>query len=293
MELLQLKYFQKVAQLEHLTKAAEELHIAQPALSKTIARLEKDLGVSLFDRQKRQIKLNIAGHLFLKQVNIALAALEEGKRQIKDQAELEQQRVVLASTSHHCDAELVSSFLTLYPDENLLIKQTNSENQNVDLLKNGKIDFFVTSDSIKHTEVEYLPFVTEEILLAVPPHHQLAERQSIQLHEVADEPFISLKAGNPFRELTNRFCKEAGFSPNILCEVDRLAAVGSFVQKEIGVAFLTRDAKQKEDLVILLPIKLPICQRTFKLVWLKDRYLSKAAQRFRDFLQYYYEKSEA
>ena len=58
MELLQLKYFQTVARLEHMTKAAEELHIAQPSLSKTIARLEKDLGVPLFDRQGRQITLN-------------------------------------------------------------------------------------------------------------------------------------------------------------------------------------------------------------------------------------------
>lgn len=64
MELLQLKYFQTVARLEHMTKAAEELHIAQPSLSKTIARLEKDLGVPLFDRQGRQITLNSFGKYF-------------------------------------------------------------------------------------------------------------------------------------------------------------------------------------------------------------------------------------
>ncbi len=68
MELLQLKYFQTVARLEHMTKAAEELHIAQPSLSKTIARLEKDLGVPLFDRQGRQITLNSFGKVFLKRV---------------------------------------------------------------------------------------------------------------------------------------------------------------------------------------------------------------------------------
>ena len=80
MELLQLHYFQTVARMEHMTKAAKELRIAQPALSKTIARLEEDLGVQLFDRQNRQIKLNSFRKAFLKSVDTALSALEEGKR---------------------------------------------------------------------------------------------------------------------------------------------------------------------------------------------------------------------
>ncbi len=142
MELLQLKYFQKVARMEHLSKAAEELHIAQPALSKTIARLEKDLGVPLFDRQKRQIKLNSFGYTFLKQVDIALSALEEGKRQIEDQAGLESRRAVLSSTDHKCDAILVSSFLSIFPETNLRIKQSPSDEENLKLLQDGEIDFF-------------------------------------------------------------------------------------------------------------------------------------------------------
>src|SRR3954454_11868431 len=109
MELLQLKYFQTVARIEHMTKAAEELHIAQPALSKTIARLESDLGVPLFDRHKRQITLNAFGRIFLEQVEIELTALEEGKRRVTEEAGLERGRVFLATTNHKCDAELVGS----------------------------------------------------------------------------------------------------------------------------------------------------------------------------------------
>lgn len=90
MELLQLKYFQTVARLEHMTKAAEELHIAQPSLSKTIARLEKDLGVPLFDRQGRQITLNPFGKVFLKRVERIFHELSEGEREIKDLANLQQ-----------------------------------------------------------------------------------------------------------------------------------------------------------------------------------------------------------
>ncbi|MCH5585596.1 LysR family transcriptional regulator [Shimazuella sp. AN120528] len=290
MELLQLQYFRKVAQLGHLTRAAEELRIAQPALSKTIARLENDLGVPLFDRKKRQIRLNEYGQIFLKQVEIALGALEEGKQQIADQANLIQGRVILASTDHQCDAELVRSFLTMFPDNKLLIKQTYSEIQNQTFLRNGDIDFYITSLPIDNNDLDSYPFVTEEIFLGVPKSHKLANRSSIRLIEFAEEDFISLPTRNHFRQITDHYCNEAGFTPQSVCEVEELSAVSSFVQKEIGVAFLTQAVTHPE--IVLLPIEEPVCKRTFQIVWMKNRYLSKSALKFQEFLIYYYQKQE-
>ncbi|MXQ52405.1 LysR family transcriptional regulator [Shimazuella sp. KC615] len=289
MELLQLQYFRKVAQLGHLTKAAEELHIAQPALSKTIARLESDLGVPLFDRQKRQIRLNDYGHIFLKQVEIALSALEEGKRQIADQADMVRGRVVLASTDHQCDAELVSSFLELFPDHRLFIKQTNSDEQNQSFLKNGDIDFYITSLPVDHKNMDSYSFITEEIFLGVPKSHSLANQSKVHLQELSNEDFISLPTRNHFRQLTDKFCRDVGLNLQTICEVEELSAISSFVEIEIGIAFLPKAAAT--DKVVLLPIEQPKCTRTFQIVWLKDRYLSKAAKRFLQFLIHYYRKN--
>ena len=288
MELLQLKYFQTVARIEHMTKAAEELHIAQPALSKTIARLESDLGVPLFDRHKRQITLNAFGRIFLEQVEIALTALEEGKRRVTEEAGLERGRVFLATTNHKCDAELVGSFLSLHPDINLRLTQPSSEERKLEFLLNGEIDFCITSLPVEHPEIESISFLKEDIFLAVPPTHPLAERRSIDLSEVAHEPFINLKEGTSFRELTEGFCKEAGFVPNVSCEVDNAVVMSSFVNSGMGIALITDTAKKHEPSLILLPIDHPICQRTFQLSWLKHHYLSQAALTFRDFLIQYY-----
>src|SRR5688572_20754944 len=97
MELLQLKYFLTVAKLEHVTKAAQELHIAQPALSRTIQRLEEeDLGVPLFDRKARQIRLNPFGKAFEAKAKAAIHLLEEGRREVEDLAGLKQGRIHLA-----------------------------------------------------------------------------------------------------------------------------------------------------------------------------------------------------
>ncbi|WP_028777357.1 LysR family transcriptional regulator [Shimazuella kribbensis] len=290
MELLQLQYFQKVARLGHLTKAAEELHIAQPALSKTIARLENDLGVALFDRQKRQIRLNEYGQTFLKQVDIALAALEEGKKQVMDQADIDRGRVTLASTDHQCDAELVSSFLTLFPNNRLLIKQTHSEEQNQNLLQNREIDFYITSLPVTNKNMENHVFVTEEIYVAVPKTHPFANYSKIDLHALSDEDFISLPSRNHFRHITDGLCKEVNFQPQTVCEVEELSALSSFVAKGIGVAFITEAVSRPE--ITLIPIKQQNFQRSFQLVWLKEKYLSKSALRFQEYLIHYYQNEK-
>ncbi|WP_062049132.1 LysR family transcriptional regulator [Bacillus sp. JCM 19034] len=289
MELLQLEYFQRVARLEHLTKASEELHVSQPSLSKTIARLEKDLGVPLFDRKNRQMKLNEYGHLFLKQVDIALSALEEGRRQIADQADLQNSRVILSSTDHKCDAELVSSFLTASTQANLRIKRSATDQQNLEWLINEDIDFFISSLPIQEQGIEAISFLTEEIYLAVSKEHPLAQRTSIHLQEASNEPFVGFRTGDHFRTLTDHFCFEAGFQPKIVCEIDGFSAANSFVEKGIGVAFLTREAKEQDAAVQLIPIEEPTCHRTFQIAWKKDRYLSNIARTFRDFLIHYYD----
>lgn len=288
MELLQLKYFQTVARLEHMTKAAEELHIAQPALSKTIARLEQDIGVPLFDRHKQKIRLNSYGRLFLQQVEPALTMLEEGRRQVADQAGLEQGRIVLATTNHKCDAEFISSFLSAYPKVNLRLTQTTSHEEKIELLLDGELDFCITSLPIEHEEIESIEFLREEIFLAVPSGHPLSNRTRICLSELAGEPFIGLDRKHSYRVLTDQLCKSAGFEPKISCEVDDTTVMSAFVKAGMGVALLTESAKLKEPSLVLLPIEQPVCQRTFLLAWSRHHYLSKAAHTFRDFLIRYY-----
>lgn len=288
MELLQLKYFQTVARLEHMTKAAEELHIAQPALSKTIARLEQDIGVPLFDRHKQKIRLNSYGRLFLQQVEPALTMLEEGRRQVADQAGLEQGRIVLATTNHKCDAEFISSFLSAYPKVNLRLTQTTSHEEKIELLLDGELDFCITSLPIEHEEIESIEFLREEIFLAVPSGHPLSNRTRICLSELAGEPFIGLDRKHSYRVLTDQLCKSAGFEPTISCEVDDTTVMSAFVKAGMGVALLTEPAKLKEPSLVLLPIEQPVCQRAFLLAWSRHHYLSKAAHTFRDFLIRYY-----
>ncbi|AVF28115.1 HTH-type transcriptional regulator GltC [Paenibacillus larvae subsp. larvae] len=116
MELLQLKYFQKVAKIQHMTKAAQELHIAQSSLSRTISRLEEDLGVSLFERKGRQIHLNMFGQRFLNRVERIFTELEEGTEEIAELQGIENKRVVVGATITRLLPDLFKEFLTVHPD---------------------------------------------------------------------------------------------------------------------------------------------------------------------------------
>lgn len=271
-----------------MTKAAEELHIAQPSISKTIARLEQDIGVPLFDRYKQKIRLNAYGQLFLKQVDAALHLLEEGKKQIIEQAGLEHGRVFLATSNHICDAELIASFLKTHPEVNLRLTQAITREEKIQLLQAGELDFCVTSLPIEHDEIEKMELFQDEIFLVVPPTHRFADRNSIHLSEVAKESFVGLPEQSNYRQLTTEFCKTAGFEPNITCEVDRFPVVSDFVKREMGVALLPKDTAKQASSLVFIPILEPICQRSFQLIWMKNLYLSKAAHIFRDFLVAFY-----
>jgi DNA-binding transcriptional LysR family regulator len=288
-EFLQLKYFQTVAQLEHMTKAAEQLQIAQPSLSKTIARLEEDLGVPLFDRQGRQIRLNAYGKAFLDRVKRAFMELNEGKREIRDLAGLNQGMVTLSVSIPSILPGLLSSFLAQYPDVHFrqYLESPSSMKQQ---LENGEVDFSISSEPIEGPDIEWRPLITEEIFLVVPPGHPLSGRDSVLLSEVKHEPFISMNAGNGFRDLTDRFCHMAGFTPNICFSVDEPDVIGRLVRQGLGIAFVPALSwlAASPRLSNRLRIIEPTCQRTIGLAWSKRRYLSSAAQRFREFVIQYF-----
>ncbi|WP_175615784.1 LysR family transcriptional regulator [Piscibacillus halophilus] len=288
MDLLQLKYFQKVAELKHLTKAAEELHVTQPALSQTIAKLEKDLGVQLFNREKRQIRLNHYGEAFLKKVNVALNALEEGKREVKDLAGLQQGKVSLDTTFIPHFPEVINQFTKKYPNVNFDISQASSQKIKEDLLVNGKIDFCISCHPFDYKGFRNIPIQREDIVLVAPKTHRFANITTLELSEVSTEPFISFKKEQQFRETVEDLCLKAGFEPNIICETDDFQTINKLVASRLGVTLLPKSLVKKSKLTTVVNIKNPTAERVYYLSWRENRYLSLAAQKFRESLIEHY-----
>ncbi|MEN6568140.1 MAG: LysR family transcriptional regulator [Veillonellales bacterium] len=293
MEFLQLKYFQVVARLENVTRAAEELHIAQPSLSKIISRLEKDVGVPLFERRRKRLRLNEYGKSFLRRVERSFNELSEGQRELADLAKLGPGNVTVGATSSRLLPNLLTEYLTKNPHGQFRLLQITNQLEIQERLSNGEIDLCLSFLPIEQPEIYCQPLAIEEIFLAVSPEHPLAERSSIQLANVANESFISLTSECGLREITNDFCRQAGFTPNIAFEINSLDVISSLVKAGLGIAFLPafwRNANNI-DTPVQLRIENPTCQRTIWLAWVKERYMSVATLQFSKFVIEYFARN--
>src|SRR5947208_851858 len=139
MDLLPLRYFQAVARRGHLSQAADELRIAQPSLSRAIARLEGELGVPLFDRTGRRLRLNRFGVAFLRRVDRALGELDDGRRELADAAGLDHGSIAVASETLLTLTSLLTEFRALHPGADLRVFQSSAETM-VEQLRTGEVD---------------------------------------------------------------------------------------------------------------------------------------------------------
>lgn len=293
MEWLQLKYFQTVARLEHMTQAAEQLHIAQPSLSKTIARLEEAVGVPLFDRQGRQIRLNQFGRIYLERVDRAFRELEEGERQIREMSGLNRGSIRLGVSITSVLPELIGAFIQKHPTVHF--RQTlGPTSEMIKRLEEGEIDLCISSVQVEGPDLEWLELMTEQVWIAAASGHRLAGRNSIALEELTKEPFISMNTGFSFRDLMDDLCLQADFKPNITFEVDEPEGISRLVGQGLGVAFMPELSFRTRSRTHLT--KLRIESRDFKrttwIAWSKRHYLSLAAQEFREYIIESYERMQ-
>lgn len=286
MEFLQLKYFQAIARHEHITKAAKELNVSQPSLSNSINRLEKRLGVPLFERQGRHVKLNAFGKTYLRRVERAFLELEEGEREITDMAGLEHGTVSISVTLPYVLPMMLKEFLTLHPHIRIIQRQLGSVLEMRSELENADIDFCISTTQINGPDIEWLTLAEEELCLTVPKGHRFASRESISLIEAEDEPFIALSSRSNFREITDGFCRKAGFEPHVAFELEEVSSIQTLVEMGLGITFtlpLSLGNRASSPGTVQLKITDPTCRRTFGIAWNRKHYLSQAAVHFRDF----------
>lgn len=288
MELLQLRYFRVVARREHMTKAAEELSIAQPSLSKTIRRLEQEIGVRLFDRQGRSLQLNRFGKAFLEHVDTLFSELEEGRRKVRDMAGLEQGEVSLCAASTYGLPDILHRFQMLHPAVRFHLSQCSLAEM-PQRLETGACDFCFLSLPLVKPGIQWETLLTEELLLVVPAMHRLAEQESVPLSEVAHEAVVIEKIGSGLRDLVDISCQQAGFTLHPSYEIDEPAALFAFIEAQLGVGFTPEMMKKRahEHMLRTLHLTHPTCQRYFGIAWHQKHFLSQAAQAFYQFVREY------
>lgn len=289
MELLQLQYFLAVARVEHVTEAARSLHVTQSSLSKTIQRLEEDLGVPLFDRIGRRLRLNEFGSSFLRRAERALFELEQGKKEISDLSSPENGTLKLAVTTASKLPNILREFRKKRPHIQFHVQMLTTQEM-VTLLHRGEVDFCLSSPPIQGDDIECQIVFIDPILVAVPKGHRLAERSSVSLTELRDEWFVGVKRGYGTRDLVDAVFKSVGFEPRYVYEGDEPARLSALVEAGIGLAFIPSTARNPREQIHYLQVEGHDMLREIALLWHRSRYISRAALEFREVVLEYFGK---
>ncbi|MFI6291325.1 LysR family transcriptional regulator [Nonomuraea sp. NPDC050790] len=284
MDLLSLRYFQAVARHEHISRAAEELRVAQPSLSRSIARLEAGLGAPLFDRQGRRVRLNRFGAAFLRRVERALGELEDGRRELAEAAGLTKGSVSVASETLVMLVGPVKSFIAEHPGVGVRLYQSDAEAM-ARRLREGEVDLCLTSQPLEGSGFGERVLPAEEVLLAVSPGHRLAGRTHATMADLRGERIATTPPGHWQRAMIERLFAAAGMEPQYVCEANEAYAIVDLVGAGLGVGFIPAWSARQDGLpVSWLRLDAPGCERVQRLVWREQAYLSAAARLFREHL---------
>lgn len=287
MELLQLQYFLTVARMEHMTEAAHSLHVTQSSLSKTIQRLEEDLGTPLFDRTGRKLRLNEFGTRFLRRAERALFELEQGKQELRDLSSPEHSTIELAVTNASKLPSILREFRKKHPHIQFHVQMLTTQEM-VTLLQRGEVDFGLSSPPVQGDDIECQIVFIDPILVAVPKVHRLADRSRVSLTELKEEWFVGVKPGYHTRDLVDSVCHSAGFAPKYVYEGNEPARLSALVEAGIGIGFIPSTAMNAREDIRYLQVEGHELVREIALLRHKDRYISRAAHEFREVVVDYF-----
>lgn len=285
----ELRWFAALAERQHMTAVARDLHISQPALSRAIGRLELQVGVPLFDRRGRVLALNHHGRRYLAHVRRALEELDAGAAAVADVADAEHGELRLWFL-HTLGSWLVPALVGAYREEHPAVRFRLAQRGTAALLAGfdeGEADLVMMGPRPAGRRLAWHRLATEPLLIAVPPRHRLAGRRSVRLEEVAGEPFVALQPGNALRALTDDLCRRAGFEPKIAFEGDEVATLRGLVAAGLGVALVPPQRVAAEEVTTATPhlrVRDAGAERELGMVWDPERLETPVVAAFRMFV---------
>ncbi len=279
METHQLLYFLAVAQRGSFTQAARQCNVSQPSLSIQIAKLEEELGGPLFERTRKGGRLTARGETFLPRAKAILEQMESAREDAEALSGLTLGRVSLGcmpTTGAHLLPPILSAFRKAYPKIQVQLKEESSPDLARDL-EQGEVELAIMDEAGLRPGLGHQTILTEELLLALPPRHRLAGKDALSLRQVAEEPFILMKSGHGFRQITLDLYRKAGLEPKVVFESGGIETVQALVAAGLGIS-LVPQMVAKFPGVAYASLSHPKGVRTLSLAWRKKALLSPAGE---------------
>ena len=286
MEMHQLRYFAKVADLGNVTRAAEACFVSQPSLSQQLAKLERELGQPLFERLGRGVRLTEAGRLFKRYCDQILSLTEDARTRVADDPD--SGRIVLAAiptVAPYFLPGVLTRFAKLAPRVRIEIREDTTANI-VRQLADGDIEMAILALPLQADHLHAQPLFTEELMAVLPAEHPLAKKPRLGLKDLADEPFVVLNEAHCLTGNTMSFCARHAMAPLVTGRSHQLLTVLELVRLGHGVSLIPAMAvptgADKGRVYRSLSGDKPT--RTIAVAWNRMRYQTQLFKRFVGFL---------
>lgn len=296
MELRQIQYFIEVANREHVTEAAVELHVAQSAVSRQIFNLESELGVDLFVREGRNVKLTPIGRIFLNHMEEVVTIIENAKREIAEYLDPGHGTIRIgfpSSLATYTMPTAISAFRERYPQVKFQLRQ-GAYYDLIDHVAKGEIDMALLGPvPMKEKKVKGSVLFTENLIALLPIQHRLAKEEKITLSELSEDGFILFQEGYILRELLIDACKQQGFTPEVAFEGADIDAIKGLVSAGLGVTVIP-EVTLIDNLpraTVKVPISKPNVNRTVGIIIPRERQLLPAQNLFYHFMIDFFAKN--
>jgi DNA-binding transcriptional LysR family regulator len=247
MELTPLRYFRAIAAAGHMTRAARELGVTQPALSAMLRKLETELGAELFHRTGRGVELTDAGRLFLAFAEESLRAADSGRKAVRELIGLERGLIRVgggATAIAYLLPPVISAVRRAHPGLRFYIREAGSVAVTQAVLT-GELDLGIVTLPVNPGDAGRLvqgAAFEDELRLIVPPSHRLAGRKGFAWKELAGEAFVGFEAGSAVREVIDSAARAAGVMLEVVMELRSIGSIQSMVRAGVGIGFVSRFA---------------------------------------------------
>jgi DNA-binding transcriptional LysR family regulator len=284
MDIRQLRTFAAIARLGSFTKAGEELHVAQPAVSMAIRKLEEELELPLFSRRDRKVALTAEGEVLLQHARRLLGDLAEAQQEMADLRGLAKGEVrvgIPPMMSSYFFPAIIRDFARRYPQLQLSVLGEGAWRIQR-LLSQGELDMGVIAGGQLPENLESRHFLREEVVVCLPAGHPLATRPALSFAEFTSQPLVFFKEGYFLRELIFDKLRQGALQPRIVFETNLFTLVKSLVKGGLGVSVFLRMVVADDPELVAVPFDPPL-HLDLEIAW-NGSYLSRANQAFVDFL---------
>ena len=287
MELHQLRYFCAIADSGSFSRAARQTHVSQPSLSQQIRKLEDELGVRLFDRLGRTVRLTELGQTFLPRARAVLRELEAARGDVDHQKDFVGGAVtigVIPTVAPYLLPPYLSDFSRKFPQARVTVVEEITPVL-LERLHAATIDLAILALPIRGHEYETFSILTERLFAALPKRHRLARSSAVSLKDLRSEPFLLLRDGHCFRDTAVAACDRARLHPQIVFESGQFSSLLSMVGAGMGVSLVPEMAIDKQSRCAYLPISDEQATRTIGVACLRGRTFSRAQTAFLSILR--------